>query len=87
MAPGTERRVLTSDLHLAPLRVLASSRETNGLPYPIERAITPNRQWQVFPWHEAVHRGLRIGSLGSPPTDTSDGAFFCPRTPFPRLGH
>ena len=44
MAPGTERRVLTSDLPLAPLRVLASSRETNGLPYPIERAITPNRQ-------------------------------------------
>ncbi len=39
MAPGTERRVLTSDLPLAPLRVLASSRETNGLPYPIERAI------------------------------------------------
>jgi hypothetical protein len=40
MVHGTGRRVLMVDLPLVVLRVLESSRETNRLPYPIERAIS-----------------------------------------------
>ncbi|MFN7720160.1 MAG: hypothetical protein ACK5ZC_06615 [Pirellulaceae bacterium] len=44
MAHGTGRLVVTNDLSLVVLRVLASSRETNRLPYLIERA---NRRRQL----------------------------------------
>jgi len=68
MSLGTGRHVLT---HL-PRPFFASSRATNQLQDPVERAITRQKlpclvaNWQIFPRLEAVPKSLPIGWLGSP---------------------